>query len=59
MIREQFYFTYHLQVGREEFRRYPIQERKAMLMLFAEQKEQEKKAHDKAVREAKQKAKHK
>ena len=42
-MEEQFFFTYHMQRSREEFRKYPINERKWMVARFLEQKEREEK----------------
>jgi hypothetical protein len=39
---EQFFFLYHLHVPREEFLKYPINERKYLIAKFVDQKEKEK-----------------
>lgn len=53
-MEEQFFFTYHLQRSRDEFRRYPINERKWMIARFLEQKERE----EKYIEQAKKKKTH-
>jgi hypothetical protein len=40
-MEEQFFFKYHLRASREEFRSYPINERKWMIARFLQQKERE------------------
>jgi hypothetical protein len=47
-MEEQFFFRYHLRASREEFRSYPINERKWMIARFIEQKEKEHEAMEKA-----------
>lgn len=50
LMEEQFFFRYHMQMSREEFRTYPINERKWMIARFIEQKEKEHEAIEKAKR---------
>ena len=45
LMEEQFFFKYHLKCSREEFRSYPINERKWMIARFVNQKEKRKKNH--------------
>lgn len=45
---EQFFFLYHLKVGRKEFLGYPINERKYMINKFIEQRERENEHIEKA-----------
>jgi hypothetical protein len=47
---EQFFFLYHLQVGRREFLQYPINERKYLIKKFIDQKEKENEYIEKAKR---------
>jgi hypothetical protein len=47
LMEEQFFFKYHLKMSRQEFRTYPINERKWMIDRFLEQREKEE-AHMKA-----------
>ena len=38
---EQFFFLYHLHVVRDDFYRYPINERRYLIAKFIQQKEKE------------------
>jgi hypothetical protein len=49
LMEEQFFFKYHLRMSREEFRAYPILERKWMIDRFIKQREREDQ-HMKAAR---------
>lgn len=52
-MEEQFFFLYHLKTGRNEFREYPIHERKWVLARFLSQKEKEHDAMEAAKRKKK------
>lgn len=45
---EEFFFLYHLKVGRKEFLQYPINERKYIIAKFIEQREKENEHMEKA-----------
>jgi len=47
---EEFFFLYHLKVGRKEFLQYPINERKYIITKFIEQRERENEYMEKAKR---------
>lgn len=47
-MEEEFFFLYHLKVGRAAFLNYPIMIRKWMIERFIEQKEKENQAMEKA-----------
>jgi hypothetical protein len=49
-MEEQFFFRYHMNMSREEFRSYPINERKWMIERFVEQKSKEHDAIEKEKR---------
>ena len=49
-MEEQFFFRYHMNMSRSEFRNYPINERKWMIARFVDQKEKEHEAIEKAKR---------
>lgn len=46
-MEEQFFFKYYLKTSRDEFRSYPINERKWMIQRFLTQKEKEHDYHEK------------
>lgn len=45
---EEFFFLYHLKVGRREFLQYPVNERKYIISKFIEQREKENEYMEKA-----------
>jgi hypothetical protein len=47
---EEFFFLYHLKVGRKDFLQYPINERKYIIAKFIEQREKENEYMEKAKR---------
>jgi hypothetical protein len=53
-MEEQFFFKYHLKCSREEFRSYPINERRWIVARFLQQKEKE----QQEIEKAKNKKKH-
>jgi len=52
-MQEQFFFRYHLGMSREEFRSYPIDERRWMIDRFIQQKEREDEEMKKAMKKGK------
>jgi hypothetical protein len=54
-MEEQFFFKYYLKTGRDEFRDYPILERKWMMHRFLMEKEKENQEMEKLKRDAKKK----
>jgi hypothetical protein len=50
LMREQFFFRYHMGMSRVEFRSYPIDERRWMIDRFLEQKEREDEEMKKAMK---------
>lgn len=52
-MQEQFFFRYHLGMSRDEFRSYPIDERRWMIDRFIEQKEKEEEEMKKAAKKKK------
>lgn len=59
VVKQQFQLAYFGKVSYEESQDMPIHEREFMFSLLLEQKEDERKAHEEAIKNAEAKAKHK
>lgn len=50
---EEFFFLYHLKLGREQFMKYPVRDRKYLINKFIEQKNKENDAIEAAKKRVK------